>query len=349
MKVKIKNTAKLLSAWLLVGGIFLVLAEIALRLVAPLHLTGGYIGNYKYDEELGYRLKSGYFSNVTDYKQEIYVNQLGSVNFVDDFTKYNHLVFALGDSYTQGTGLPLDSAYPAQLDLLLNMPEEKYEQNYLVVNLGLAAYGGEQSRIVYERFKQNVGQPKVILYFGSSNDEDDDAMFRSGYRHRALVDGSPHYGMLQKPLALLTHGTELGKRINYVRGVMARKQVGVTILDDSKLPLKSVAEKQQQHFEWLYNEAKKNGILLVVGWANSPDFRADPGAYQWLKAWAENKKVPFADWHSAVESVKESLPALPSSNDHSGGHYRIWVNMIIARAFAKPIKAYIGNQRQVRF
>jgi hypothetical protein len=250
----------------------------------------------------------------------------------------------LGDSYTQGTGLPLDGSYPAQLDLLLNMPDEKYEQNYLVVNLGLAAYGGDQNRIVYERFKKNIGQPIVILYFGCSNDEDDDALFRAGHRHRHLTDGNPHYGILQKPLAWLTHGTELGKRLNYMIRSAARKGPVVTRIGDDKLHSTSVAERQRRHIEWLRNEATKNGALLVVSWANGPDYRADPRSYQWLKEWAETEGVPFADWYSSVETVTESLPALPTANDHSGDHYRSWVNMIIARAFAKHIEAYFDDQ-----
>lgn len=35
------------------------LTEVALRLFSPIYLTGGFIGDYKYDEELGYRLKQG--------------------------------------------------------------------------------------------------------------------------------------------------------------------------------------------------------------------------------------------------------------------------------------------------
>ena len=99
----------------LAGTVILVvclgLTEVALRLFFPMHLTGGFIGDYQYDEELGYRLKQGWFVQMTDYRQEAYVNSLGTVNFQRDFKGYQKLVFASGDSYTQGTGLPSDMSF----------------------------------------------------------------------------------------------------------------------------------------------------------------------------------------------------------------------------------------------
>ena len=106
----------------------LALTELALRLFLPMYLTGGYIDDYTYDDELGYRLKRGWFVQMTDYRQETYVNSLGTVNFQRDFTGYQKLVFASGDSYTQGTGLPADMSYPAQLDFELNVGRKGYEK-----------------------------------------------------------------------------------------------------------------------------------------------------------------------------------------------------------------------------
>jgi lysophospholipase L1-like esterase len=344
MTMGLRHFSKLMGAWLLVGGVTVVFVEVGLRLAAPLHVTGGYVGNFQYDEELGFRMKTGYFSNVTDFKQEMFVNELGTINFIDEFSGHKNLIFALGDSYTQGTGLPMDSSYPIQLDLLLNTPDGEYRPDNLVVNLGLAAYGGDQILIVYKRFRDLIGQPDVILYLGCSNDADDDRMFRSGYRHRSLVSGNPRYGMLQKPLAWLTHGTEIGKRVNYLRGVAARRRIGVTDAADRQAPSTPVAESQRESIEWLRNEAAEKGALLVVGWANGPDFGPDPGSYQWLKQWAQENNVAFADWFPGVASVRKSMPALPAENDHSSGHHRSWVNTFIARAFAKPIQSIMEDE-----
>lgn len=339
MTVRIKGFAKLSGAWLIVGSVTAILVEVLLRLLAPMHVTGGDVSNFQYDEDLGYRLKSGYFSNVTDFKQEVFVNQLGTVNFVDDFSGYGQIIFALGDSYTQGSGLPMDSSYPMQLDLLLNTPSGRYEPDYLVANLGLAGYGGDQIVIVYERFREVIGQPDVILYLGCSNDRDDDQRFRNGYRHRHLVDGSPHWGIFQKPLVWLVHGTEIGKRFNYLRGRLATRGSKEASPAEDQSIAAPIAESQRASIEKLHRETIATDTLLIVGWANGPDDTADPGSYEWLKQWADENQVAFADWYPAVESVQRSLPALPATNDHSSGHHRSWVNAIIARAFARHIRA----------
>ena len=90
----------IISAWTGILVACLGLTEVALRLFFPMYLTGGYIGDYTYDEELGYRIKQGWFVHMTDYRQEAYVNTLGTVNFQRDFKGYQKLVFASGDSYT---------------------------------------------------------------------------------------------------------------------------------------------------------------------------------------------------------------------------------------------------------
>jgi hypothetical protein len=316
----------------------LALIELALRLFSPMYLTGGYIGDYIYDEGLGYRLKQGRFVQMTDYRQEAYVNALGTVNFQRDFEGYQKLVFASGDSYTQGTGLPPDMSYPAQLDFELNVGSNGYEKRFGIVNLGLAAFGGEQSLIAIIRYIELIGIPGYILYLGCSNDEEDDQMFRSGYKHRAMVDGNPRYGAFVGLLQALTHRTEIGKRLNYIRGRLARKEESAAG-GDNRAPGRPVAEMQEQVLLRLKAIADEHGSVLVVGWANDPENTYDPASYKWLKQWAERQNVLFADWYPTVASVKRSIPDLPQSNDHSGGHYRGWVNRLIARTFAETIRS----------
>ena len=122
--------------------------------------------------------------------------------------------------------------------------------------------------------------------------------------------------------------------------------MGVTDAADRQPSSTPVAVSQRESIEWLRNEAEENGALLVVGWANGPDYAPDPDSYQWLKEWARDNGVAFADWYPGVESVRRSMPALPATNDHSSGHYRSWVNTFIARAFAKPIQARIDSQAE---
>jgi len=74
--------------------------------------------------------------------------------------------------------------------------------------------------------------------------------------------------------------------------------------------------------------------MLILSWANP-----DTDSYQWLKAKAEREHIPFADWASGVESVRASMPDLPISNPHSGGHWRPWVNNVIARTYAREMGA----------
>lgn len=95
------------------------------------------------------------------------------------------------------------------------MEAKGYEKRFGIVNLGLAAFGGEQSIIAINRYIERIGIPDYILYLGSSNDAEDDDKFRSGYRHLALVDDNPRYGVFVGLLQAISHRTEIVKRINH--------------------------------------------------------------------------------------------------------------------------------------
>jgi len=308
--------------------------EIILRLYAPLYLTG-YLGVYQYDRALGFRLQDNiHVFQTTDYQQEILTNPLGSVNFQKDFHQYQIPVFAIGDSFTQGTGLPADSCYPFQLDLLLNMQGERYVKKYAVINLGLSAFGGEQNLLALKRYAANLGPPRYILYLGAGNDYEDDLLFKSGYRHKHLMAGSPYWGWSLKPLMWLTDEIELGKRVKVLIASLRRQKI---FSNDGKTGAqKGVAELEAPVFEELVKLSKNYGARLIVSWAGPLD---PDGSYQWLQEFARKKDIAFADWYPAVQSVCQSIPGLPLDNAHSGGHYRTWVNGQIARAYAKQILA----------
>lgn len=315
----------------------LLIAELVLRCFLPIYLAG-YIGAYQHDEELGVCLKPGqHFLKSTDYQQEVRTNQKGTVNFQESFEGYDSIVLAIGDSYTQGTGLPSDATYPFQLDLLLNMRRGEYRKRCAVVNLGLAAFGGEQELLSLQRYAKLVGKPKYVLFLGCANDYVDDLLFKNGDRHKLLVDGNPHWGMFLKPLQWLTNETEIGKRL----------KIGVALMgaasppdEDEEAPAnphpRSTAQLQEPVLEKLVAMCKELDAGLVVSWADPPGDSS--GSYEWLKGWAGDNRVDFADWHSGVTSVREAVPDLPLWNPHSGGHYRTWVNGMIAAAFAEHIR-----------
>src|SRR4030095_1080338 len=200
-------------------------AECGLRQFAPIWMVG-LQSAFEYDPDLGYRLIPGVHRyKLTDHLEEVRTSKAGPVGFQDDFSRYPTLIFALGDSYTQGTGTAADASYPFQLDLLLNRDENGfYQERYGVVNLGLAALGTEQSLVALRRFAAQLGKTRYVLYFGCDNRWDDDVLFRSGYRHRHLVYGSPSWGRFVGPLLWLTE-FEVVKRAKLFVAEMRRDRM----------------------------------------------------------------------------------------------------------------------------
>lgn len=332
MKKTITNTVVILF-FIFLATFFV---EIFLRLFSPLHLAGN-IKAYQYDQELGYRLKPKlHFFSTTDYQQEFHTNQLGTINFQESFTDYDEIVFALGDSYTQGTGLPGDSSYPFQLDLKLNFHRGEYTKRYAIINLGLAAFGGKQAIAALRIFQNVITSPDYILYLGSNNDYQDDMLFESGYRHQHLVDGNPNWGMMLKPIQWFASGTEIGKRtklaINGIRRGKAKRNNKRPSGESSE---NNIAKLQEPVFSELLVIANKLNAPLIVSWSDLPE-KAE-GSYLWLKEWASERNVYFADWHPKVLSVLEAIPGLPQKNNHTGGHYRTWINSMIAESFAEQL------------
>lgn len=328
----------------------LIAVELILKIFAPLHFTG-HIGAYKYDEELGAILKPDiHLLRTTDHQQEIITNKYGTVNFQDSFKGFEELVFAVGDSYTQGTGLASDASYPFQLDLILNTRDGKYGEKYAVVNLGLAAFGGKQVILTLYRYIEILGKPTYIIYLASPNDYTDDILFEKGYRHKHFVDGSPYWGRFLTPLQWVTNKSEIGKRlkfyisrlrrISYFKDFMA-KETGIENNKGGKASQENPANKDYnpaQLLEPVLNEllaiSKDSNAKLVISWSGL----GKDTSYKWLKRWAKDNNVSFADWYPDLESLREKIPRLSIYNPHSGRHYRTYVNGIIARAFARRIR-----------
>jgi hypothetical protein len=314
--------------------------EIILRTVAPVYPIGT-LKAFEYDPELGFRLRPGiHFFKTTDHQEELKVNQLGTVNFQENFAGYKTLVFALGDSYTQGSGVPADMSYPFQLDLILNQDSQGlYQREFAVVNLGMPGVGGEQELIALRRSTNSIGRPDVLLYLGTENDHEDDLLFKGGYMHRHIVQGSPRWGRMVTPMQWLTEDFQIGLRAKIAVSTQRRKLLIQTPKTEdthsSGKPL-SAAEQESPILEQLLAYSKERGVLLVVSWSSEGD------SYDWLRSWANTNGVSFADWVPKVESVEAAIPMLPRINWHSGGHYRGWVYHVIAGEFARQVRAGKG-------
>jgi lysophospholipase L1-like esterase len=311
----------------------LLLLEFFLREFAPLYFADNH-GVYQYDKVLQIvPRKDVDLKRIKDYLEEYKTNHLGTTNYQSDFSSYRHLVFALGDSYTEGVGLPPDAAYPFQLDLLLNIDDKKYQTNYAVVNLGLASYGGEQYVQSLKRFIKLIGKPDFILVLGCSNDYGDDLRFKAFQSGKTfeLIEGNPRYDLVMKPLSYLGYETEIGKRVLEMVRNYRTNYYRKTDLEQNRKNF-CTAEKEMPIYEELAKIAKGCNARLIVSWATRD------ASYDWLKQWAESQQIAFADWAPTVASVRKNLPGLPLWNPHSGGHYRTWVNHIIAESFAQKIR-----------
>lgn len=322
-----------ISVVLLATAAGLLAAELALRLLAPRYYPV-IPAAYEYDAELAYRLRPGaHLLQTTDHQQETITNGLGTANFQEGFEGYESLVFAVGDSYTQGTGLPPDASYPAQLDLMLNRDEEGfYVKRFGVVNLGVAGFGGEQTLAGLGRWGERLGPPAFVLYLGCDNDFEDDVVFKSGERHRTVIAGSPAWGRMAGPLRFFFERTQLGflARDAYNRRVKARLMREATANLGRK---PSVAELESSVLERLKAYADARGSVLVVGWGEESE------SYAWLKSWAGERGIRFADWAPRAQSVRGAMPKLTPDNPHSGGHHRAWLNQVIAAEFARHVSA----------
>lgn len=286
------------------------------------------------------RLRPGvHLFQTKDYQEEMRTNSLGTVNFEASFSGYRHLVFAIGDSYTQGTGLPADASYPFQLSLTLNVDASGlYRRLFGVVNLGLGAYGTTQEGLVLERYAKILRPPDVVLYLGSDNDYDDDLLFRAGYRHTHLVEGNPRWGPAFGVMARMTEW-EIFKRVKYALGTYRHGRIikppasAALLVKGETAP--SVAELVWPEVKRIVEYCRAHRILIIVSWA------ADSSAsYDWLKAKAASDGLGFADWRPSVDSILTEIPSLPVNNNHSGGHFRSWLNRLVAEAYAREIKKH---------
>jgi lysophospholipase L1-like esterase len=323
-----------LRHFLISVAVALLLAEGVLRVFFPLFFPDNH-QDYEYDPGAGYRLKSSLHSlQSKDYQEEIVTNRLGTANFQQDFKGYKTLVFALGDSFPQGIGLPADASYPFQIDLLLNLRGGRYEMDYGVVNLGVAGYGSRQAIVRLEEYVQKIGAPRYILFLASGNDVEDDRAFLSGDIHKKLVDGNPRYNaLLTRAWTWLKFETEIGKRLTFLSKMRRRQQT----LDQNMGHSQNNAALMEPSFRELMNYSRQTEATLILSWMPIQLTLEASQEYRLLQEFCRKESILFADWFPLVRSVREKIPALPCENNHSAGHYRTWINSLIAKSFAQHI------------
>ncbi len=307
--------------------------EVFLRVYAPITPVD-VPWMYAYDARTGYRLGANlHIFESVDYQKEIISNALGTADFREDFDSSQPLVFALGDSYTEGSGIPADMAYPFQLDLTLNLDSTlSYRPRFTVVNLGVFSYGCEQSILRLTEYAQKIDTPTIVLYTGYDNDYADDQSFLAGFRHRFVTKGSPYWpAWVIGPLQAVQHNFEIAKRVRELYHLMrgnSREEILERSMSDTVV---SVAAHEEDALNRLVQQCRRYDARLIVTWIGpSP-------SYRWLKKWAARRGVPFADWLPKVNAVRAAIPRLPLENNHSGDHLRGWVNRIIAEEFGRQI------------
>lgn len=329
----IKRLLKKISIALFATLVGLLIVELILRQFYPQYYPI-IPAAFEYDSETAFRLRpDAHMLKTTDFQQESISNSRGTANFQESFDGYESLVFAVGDSYTQGVGVPSDMSYPAQLDFILNSDEQGfYVKKFGVVNLGVAGFGGEQSLINLHRRVEQLGAPAIILYLGCDNDFEDDLAFKRGDRHRIVVAGSPTWGVMTRPLRFILEHTHLGllARASYRQRVRDRMVEEVAKQSGEKV---SIAELESTVLERVKAYADEHHSKLIVSWSDENE------SYRWLKSWSAQKGIAFADWAPKATSVRDVMPRLTLDNQHSGGHHRGWTNNLIAMEFARQIRA----------
>ena len=277
---------------------------------------------YRYDPELTYTLKENInISEVTDFRKEVITDKNGYSGFETKADKFDKLIFAIGDSYVKGTGLSVDEAFPFQLNLQLNTVSKIYSPKYHVVNLGVGGFSPSQEIIRLKKALNTNGTPDYIIYMGCSNDYSDDKLFLSGNMHKYTYKGSPGKG-LKKYAVKLLHISQVLQRLRLVvNKIKAPRQTN----SDTSQQTPSVAELIAERINTIKTIAEESNATLIVTWADVDN------SYTWLKNWAQQNNVKFADWYESVKAVQDVSPNAEMINPHSGAHYRSWVNFLIAK------------------
>lgn len=102
---------------------------------------------------------------------EISINSYGFRDHAFSFEKPDHVcrIVALGDSFTFGQGVPIESTYSKQLEQLLNEKKDG-DRKYEVLNAGVQGYNTVQEALVLRRRILPLKPNFLILGFTETND-----------------------------------------------------------------------------------------------------------------------------------------------------------------------------------
>ena len=129
-----------------------------------------------------------------------------------------HTVIFVGDSFTEGYGLPEDKTIPANFARITGLP---------VLNLGTSGYfGTTQYGLIYEEFSQRYRHQQVFVLLFLANDLSENnirlypKLFSSSKRYRPYRDGSD----LRKIVYLGSPDSSLNSMQSYLRSDQKNKR-----------------------------------------------------------------------------------------------------------------------------
>jgi hypothetical protein len=329
-------------------AIVTIAVEIMLKWLSPRYFCNS-ISQFQYDKDLGVIAKPNLRKSIlTDHIIEIYTNRIGSRNYLEknELLEYSKIVFCIGDSFTEGVGNMTDESYPFYLDMILNRKDNVYEKNYAVFNLGLGAYGSEQSYLILLKYTEIIRKnPDVIIYFICSNDPEDDILFKSGHRHKHVITGSPYHSRLTVAINEILDRSQIYYRSKqFVDNIIMKKRVNninpnkkstpalSEIKSDYSQPKLSISD-QLSGLSKIISFSKENDIKLIISYTGHGSKE-----YEMLKEFAAENDIFFSDFNPDIKRMQSVFSRLPINNEHSGGHFRSWVNYIIASNFASLIR-----------
>ena len=321
--------------WLTVftSVILFSIIEISLRTFVPMHQSGD-ISNYEYNEDLGIVLRKNLNNvKITDHRQEVITNNFGTLNYENNFSNYDKLIFSIGDSNTMGTGVPFDSSYPFILFTGINSDDSN---NWGVVNLALAAFGTKQTLLSYDLFKKHFDKPTFVTYLADQNDHMGDYFFNLGQKHGHLIKDSPRFFGTAEYLGYISNYSEILKRIKYLIHLEKRnKNYHQEEIDFNNTFIKHYANKIIN----FNSKLKEKNIVFIFSWHSLGKKKENVcGAdYEFVKNWTKENNIIFSDWCPYFKKITKINDKIPVTNDHSASHARSWVNRIIAKSFKEKI------------
>jgi hypothetical protein len=181
-----------------------------------------------------------------------------------------------------------------------------------------------------KEYAEKIGLPRYILFMGCDNDVGDDQNFVAGDVHHKLLEGNPRFSpYLVRSWLWLKFDTEIGKRLSFLYKIRRRRQTA------AQRP-----EMLAPAFRELINLSRGMGATLILSWMPVRFSTEMTPGYRWLQEFCRRQGIHFGDWFPMARAIREQIPALPFENNHSAGHYRTWVNAMVARSFAQQIRQY---------